>query len=67
MPIRSLRSLRKRIQEHEAKLRAEQAQAQPDIGLIVYWQKEIMGHRKVLARVERRLLPARRRRRGTRR
>jgi peptidoglycan hydrolase CwlO-like protein len=59
---KTIESLRRVIQEHQAKISLEQAKLQPQTGLIRHWQSEIQAFSVRLYRLEDRL--AQRRRRG---
>ena len=58
---KTIRSLRERIREHQAKI----ADELPDSPLVTYWEREIQTWEKRIQRLEDRL--ARRTRRGVRR
>lgn len=50
-------SLQARIREHEQKILCEQARTNPDLGLILHWQKEIAAFEKSLEKAEKRIKP----------
>jgi peptidoglycan hydrolase CwlO-like protein len=52
---KSVDSIRKQIEIHYAKISQEQQTLVPDKNLILYWQREIAGLQKSLARAEKRL------------
>ncbi|MBW4483656.1 MAG: hypothetical protein KME14_14035 [Tildeniella torsiva UHER 1998/13D] len=52
---KSVNSIQRQIEIHHQKVADEQRKTIPDEGLIVYWQKEIAGLQKSLARAEKRL------------
>ncbi|CAN5741519.1 hypothetical protein BH24DEI2_BH24DEI2_07430 [soil metagenome] len=55
-----LASLESRLIEHYLKREAENAQVQPDSGLVTYWDKEIAGRLKEVNRLRSKLgLPER--------
>jgi hypothetical protein len=56
---KSVESIGRQIEIHYEKIANEQQKSVPDENLIIYWQKEILGLKKSLARAEKRL------RRGT--
>jgi len=51
---RQEQSLRKRVQEHVAKIEAERSRSFPDEQLIAYWQREIRAFEQGIARAQRR-------------
>ena len=52
---KSVESLRHQITKHYQKITDEQKKESPDLNLINYWQREIAGLEKSLARAEKRL------------
>jgi peptidoglycan hydrolase CwlO-like protein len=52
---KSVESIRQQIIKHHQKIANEQQKPTPDENLIHYWQKEIAGLEKSLARAEKRL------------
>ncbi|WP_448570329.1 hypothetical protein [Trichothermofontia sp.] len=52
---KSVDSIRRQIEIHYEKIANEQQKPIPDENLIHYWQKEIAGLQKSLARAEKRL------------
>ncbi|MBJ7898643.1 MAG: hypothetical protein GC158_01710 [Cyanobacteria bacterium RI_101] len=52
---KSVLSLQYQIEKHYQKIANEQAKETPDFNLIAYWEKEINGLKKSLARAEKRL------------
>jgi peptidoglycan hydrolase CwlO-like protein len=52
---KSVASLRDQIEKHYQKITDEKAKESPDLNLIAYWEKEINGLKKSLARAEKRL------------
>jgi hypothetical protein len=52
---KSVESIRRQIEIHYQKITAEQQKSSPDENLVRYWQKEISGLQKSLARAEKRL------------
>ncbi|MGK7941260.1 MAG: hypothetical protein AB4062_14150 [Crocosphaera sp.] len=52
---KSVASLRYQIEKHYQKIADEQSKETPDLKLIAYWEKEINGLKKSLARAEKRL------------
>lgn len=52
---KSIRSLRKRIEEHRHKIASELAKSFPDQRVIQYWRKEIENFEKRIAQIERQL------------
>jgi len=52
---KSVESIRRQIEIHYEKITSEQQKSVPDKNLIFYWQKEIAGLQKSLARAEKRL------------
>ena len=49
------RSLRRRLQEHQEKIKTEQAKDMPDEGLIRYWKREVQAFEAGIVRVRKRL------------
>ncbi len=52
---KSVESIQRQIEIHYEKIANEQQKPVPDENLITYWQKEIAGLQKSLARAEKRL------------
>ena len=52
---KAIRSLTKRINEHQEKIRLEQEQEFPDEGLIRHWQAEINAFEKGIRQARKRL------------
>jgi len=52
---KSVNSIRQQILKHQQKVAKEREKEVPDENLIRYWQKEISGLEKSLARAEKRL------------
>ncbi|HID61370.1 MAG TPA: hypothetical protein EYP49_01295 [Anaerolineae bacterium] len=52
---KSIRSLRKRIEEHRRKIATELARSFRDQRIIQYWRKEIENFEKRIAHIERQL------------
>ena len=52
---KSVESIGRQIEIHYEKIANEQQKLVPDENLILYWQKEITGLQKSLARAEKRL------------
>lgn len=52
---KSVDSIQRQIEIHYGKIDNEQSKSMPDMNLIQYWQKEISGLKKSLARAEKRL------------
>ena len=52
---KSIKSLRKRIEEHRHKIAMELAKSFPDQRIIQYWRKEIENFEKRIAHIERQL------------
>ncbi len=52
---KSVESIRQQIIKHHQKIANEQQKQTPDENLIHYWQKEIAGLEKSLAKAEKRL------------
>lgn len=52
---KSVVSLQIQIEKHYQKIANEQSKEMPDLNLITYWEKEISGLKKSLARAEKRL------------
>jgi peptidoglycan hydrolase CwlO-like protein len=52
---KTIRSLQRRITEHEDKIELEQKKDLPDQGLIHHWQKEIRAFEKGIQQAQKRL------------
>ena len=52
---RSIKSLKRRIEEHRRKIATELAKSFPDQRVIQYWRKEIESFEKRIAHIERQL------------
>lgn len=52
---KAIRSLTKRIAEHQEKIRLESEQDFPDEGLINHWKKEIRAFEKAIQQARKRL------------
>jgi hypothetical protein len=52
---KSVISLQYQIEKHYQKIANEKSKQTPDLNLIAYWEREINGLKKSLARAEKRL------------
>jgi ubiquinone biosynthesis protein UbiJ len=52
---KSVASIRRQVEIHYEKIANEKQKLVPDENLIIYWQKEVAGLEKSLARAEKRL------------
>ncbi|MFQ4137673.1 hypothetical protein PGN35_015255 [Nodosilinea sp. PGN35] len=53
--LKAIRSLEKRISEHQEKIRLEQQREHPNSGLIYHWEKEIKAFEKGIRQARKRL------------
>jgi hypothetical protein len=53
--LKTIRSLQKRIDEHQEKIRLERLRELPNSGLIRHWEKEIRAFEKGIQQAKKRL------------
>jgi len=53
--LKTIRSLQKRIDEHQEKIRLEKLRELPNLGLIRHWEKEIRAFEKGIQQARKRL------------
>jgi len=53
--LKQIKSLQKRIEEHETKISEELMKTAPDNKLIKYWRREIAAYKDAIAKAEKRL------------
>jgi len=53
--LKQIKSLQKRIEEHEAKISEEIMKTTPDNKVIKYWEREIEAYKDAIAKAEKRL------------